>query len=294
MRDDFCVIILSHGRADCVKTLEPLLNAGHYSGKWFILIDNEDDQCGEYESKYGDHVIQFDKEAEAETTDTGELGNERRSCVFARNHCFKLAKGMGFRYFLMLDDDYTSFMYRFPDKGKFGYTNAKNLDDLFSAMIEFLDASGAITVAFAQGGDFIGGIDNKNFSKGLLRKAMNTFFCDVEKPFEFVGRMNSDVSTYVTLSQRGKMLFTVTAANITQIQTQQLSGGVSEVYADTGTYLKSFFSVMYAPSCVSISTMGEKHKRIHHQVNWEHCAPKIINERWKKSDNGNKDSQTSG
>ena len=189
---------------------------------------------------------------------------------------------MGYRYFLMLDDDYTSFMYRFPDNGKLGYVQASNLDDLFEAMLRFLDESGAITVAFAQGGDFIGGLDNQNFYKGLLRKAMNTFFCDVEKPFEFVGRMNSDVSTYVTLSQRGKLLFTITAANITQVQTQKMSGGVSEVYADLGTYMKSFFSVMYAPSCVLISTMGEKHKRIHHKIDWNACAPKIINERWKK------------
>lgn len=282
MRSDFVVFILSHGRADSVKTIEPLINQGHYSGPWYVLIDNEDDQEAKYRENFGERVLVFDKAKEAETTDTGELGTERRACVFARNHAFKRAKEMGFRYFLMLDDDYTSFMYRFPDNGKLGYVSASNLDDLFEAMLKFLDESGAITVAFAQGGDFIGGLENQNFYKGLLRKAMNTFFCDVEKPFEFVGRMNSDVSTYVTLSQRGKLLFTVTSANITQVQTQKLSGGVSEVYADMGTYMKSFFSVMYSPSCVSISTMGEKHKRIHHKVDWDACAPKILNQRWRK------------
>lgn len=282
MLDDFAVFILSHGRADCVKTLEPLLKVGHYSGKWFILIDNEDDQENEYKEQYGDNVIVFDKVKEAETTDTGEAGNERRACVFARNYTFKLAKELGFRYFLMLDDDYTSFMFRFPDHGKLGYANCNDLDSLFESMIDFLNESGAITVCFAQGGDFIGGIDNQLFHKGLIRKAMNTFFCDTDKPFEFVGRMNSDVNTYVTLSQRGKLLFTITAANITQIPTQKLSGGVSEVYADMGTYTKSFFSVMYAPSCVSISQIGTKHIRIHHRISWENTAPKIINERWKK------------
>lgn len=293
MRDDFAVFILSHGRAENVVTLKPLLETGHYSGDWFILIDDQDEQGEMYKEKYGEHVLIFDKEKEAETTDTGECGNERRSVVFARNHCFKRAKELGYRYFLMLDDDYTSFMYRFPEGKKLGYTNAKQLDDLFEAMISFLDVSGAITVAFAQGGDFIGGIDNQNFHKGLIRKAMNTFFCDTEKPFEFRGRMNSDVTAYVTLSQVGKLLFTVTSANITQLQTQQLSGGVSEVYADMGTYVKSFFSVMYAPSCVQISTMGEKHKRIHHVVSWEHCAPKILNERWQKGDHRHKDFETS-
>lgn len=284
MRDDFVVLILSHGRADCVKTLRPLLDVGHYSGDWFVLIDNEDDQENEYRKRYGEHVIQFDKEAEALTTDTGELGNERRSIVFARNYAFKWAKENCYKYFLMLDDDYSSFMYRWIEGQKFCYCNAKNLDELFSAVIDFLAVSGASTVALSQGGDFIGGAKSTNFSSGLLRKAMNTFFCDVDRPFEFVGRMNSDVNTYVTLSQRGKLFFTISAANITQIQTQTLSGGVSEVYADTGTYLKSFFSVMYAPSCVTISTMGEKHKRIHHKISWNNCAPKIINQRWKKTE----------
>ena len=282
MRDDFAVFILSHGRADNVATLKPLLEVGHYSGPWYVLIDDQDDQGDLYREKFGDHVLVFDKEKEAETTDTGETGNERRSVIFARNHCFKRARELGYRYFLMLDDDYTSFMYRFPDGKKLAYTNAKQLDDLFEAMLDFLNVSGAVTVAFAQGGDFIGGIDSQNFQRGLLRKAMNTFFCDTERPFQFAGRMNSDVTAYAMLSQRGLLFFTVTAANITQLQTQTLSGGVSEVYADMGTYTKSFFSVMYAPSCVSISTMGEKHKRIHHVINWEHCAPKILNERWKK------------
>lgn len=282
MRNDFVVLILSHGRADCVKTLRPLLDVGKYSGAWYILIDNEDDQEDEYRKLYSDHIIQFDKKAESETTDTGELGEERRSIVFARNYSFKWAKENGYRYFLMLDDDYTSFMYRWIDGKKLGFCNSHHLDELFSAVIDFLEVSGAATVALAQGGDFIGGSKSSNFHAGLIRKAMNTFFCDVERPFEFVGRMNSDVNTYVTLSQRGKLFFTISAANITQVQTQSLSGGVSEVYADTGTYMKSFFSVMYAPSCVTIATMGEKHKRIHHKISWNACAPKILNQRWKK------------
>ena len=83
MRDNFAVFILSHGRADNVKTIDPLLNKGHYSGDWFVLIDNEDDQEDKYVKNFGEHVIVFDKEKEAETTDTGECGNERRACVFA-------------------------------------------------------------------------------------------------------------------------------------------------------------------------------------------------------------------
>jgi hypothetical protein len=281
MRDDFAVFILTHGRPEKVFTLNSL-KAGNYSGKWYIVIDNEDDTEDEYRRLYGDRVLQFDKVAVSKTFDTADLSEDRRTIVYARNACFDLAKQVGVRYFLELDDDYTSFMYRFPDNGKLGYAPAKNLDELFEAMIDFLDASGAVTVAFAQGGDFIGGVNSGTFYKGLLRKAMNTFFCDVEKPFQFVGRINEDVNTYTLLGNRGELLFTVTNANITQLQTQSNGGGMTDVYLDSGTFLKSFYSVIFSPQAVKISTMGAKHMRLHHKVSWNACTPKIINEKWRK------------
>lgn len=45
---------------------------------------------------------------------------------------------------------------------------------------------------------------------------------------------------------------------------------------------KSFYSVMYSPSCVKISLMGASHKRIHHQVTWNNAAVKILHEKYRK------------
>lgn len=281
MRDDFAVFILTHGRPEKIVTLNSL-KVGNYSGKWYIVIDNEDDKEDEYRKLYGDKVLQFDKLEISKTFDTVDLSEDRRTIVYARNACFELAKEIGVRYFLELDDDYTSFMYRFPDNNKLGYVTAKNLDELFEAMIDFLNVSGALTVAFAQGGDFIGGLQSGTYHKKLLRKAMNTFFCDIEKPFQFVGRINEDVNTYTWLANQGKLLFTTTEANITQLQTQSNNGGMTDVYLDSGTFLKSFYSVIFSPQAVKIATMGDKHKRIHHKINWNACAPKILNEKYKK------------
>ena len=129
----------------------------------------------------------------------------------------------------------------------------------------------------AQGGDFIGGKDSKNFRKGILRKAMNSFVCDTERPFKFVGRINEDVNTYVTLGSRGDLLFTICNVSLVQTRTQSSKGGMSDVYED-GTFLKSMYTVMMAPSCVCIKEMGGKNKRIHHHIDWEHAVPKIIRE----------------
>lgn len=284
--NDFAVFILSHGRASNIKTLKTL-EKGNYRGKWYIVIDNEDDQEEEYRKRYGNHVLQFDKLSVSKTFDTGDTEENRRTIVYARNACFMLAKQVGVRYFLELDDDYTSFEYRWIEGKKLKVKKIKQLDRLFTDMVDFLKDTGALTVAFAQGGDYIGGAKGKNASKPVLRKAMNTFFCDVEKPFQFVGRINEDVNTYTKLGQEGKLILTVTAASIVQTQTQKSAGGMSGVYVDGGTYMKSFYSVMYSPSCVTVAEMGDMHRRIHHHINWRNCTPCILNESYKKGGDSN-------
>jgi hypothetical protein len=281
MRDDFAVFILTHGRANNVITAKALKEQG-YTGKWYIVIDNEDDQEQEYRKVYGERVLQFDKLAISKTFDTYDTFEDRRTIVYARNACFDLAKQVGVRYFLELDDDYTAFMGRWQEGDKLLHYNYKNLDELFNAMLDFLTETGADTVALAQGGDFIGGCNSGTFGKKVLRKVMNTFFCDVEKPFKFLGRINEDVNTYTRLGSTGWLGLTVTDAQINQKQTQKNKGGMSTVYLDSGTYLKSIYSVIGMPSCVRIQEMGDKNKRIHHAVEWEHCVPMIINENFKK------------
>ena len=66
-----------------------------------------------------------------------------------------------------------------------------------------------------------------------------------------------------------------------------IAGGMTEAYLDSGTYVKSFYSVMYSPSSVKISTIEDPrspHCRIHHSISWERTAPKIIRQSAKKAD----------
>lgn len=282
--DNFVVFILTHGRADNVITATTLKRCG-YSGKIIYVIDNEDETAEEYRKRFGEeNVYQFDKKAVSLTFDTMDLSEDRRTIVYARNVCFEIAKEIGCRFFLELDDDYQTFSYRYPseDGKKLLGKECKNLDAAFSYMIDFLQKTNADTVAFAQGGDFIGGVDNDKYRKKVLRKAMNTFFCDTEKPFKFVGRINEDVNTYTWRGSIGWLGLTVCDLSITQKQTQSNRGGMSDVYIDNGTYLKSIYSVMIMPSAVKIGAMGDKHIRFHHKVNWDLCVPKILNEALKK------------
>ena len=157
--NNFAVFILTHGRAKNVITVKTLHELG-FTGKYYIVIDDEDDQEDEYRKIYGDKVIQFCKKDIAETFDTMDLSDDRRTIVYARNACFQIAKSLGVRYFLELDDDYTDVQFRWIDGGHLLIEQVKDLDSLFYAMVEFLKDTKADTVALSQGGDFIGGAEN--------------------------------------------------------------------------------------------------------------------------------------
>lgn len=275
MRNDFAVFILTHGRPDNVITFRTLKKSG-YTGKTYIVIDNEDKQGDAYRKEFGaENVIEFDKKAVSETFDTADTQEDRRSIVYARNASQKIAKDLGLDYMLQLDDDYTSFCYRFTKGDIIKSTSIRNFDRVVDAMIKLLEDTNALTVAFSQGGDHIGGVEG-SISKGILRKAMNSFFIRTNRPINFVGRINEDVNAYVLDGSRGELFLTITSLQLTQNQTQKSSGGMTDIYLGLGTYTKSFYTVMFHPSSVKISSMGNTNRRLHHSVKWDNTVPKIL------------------
>lgn len=281
MRND-AVFILTHGRGNHVITDETL-RKHEYTRRIYYIIDNEDDDEPIYREKYGDAVIQFDKIKSAETTDTMSPSKKRNAVVFARNECWRIAKQLGLTHFCVLDDDYTSFGVRYSEDGSLKQKKIKKLDAVFDAYYDFLDTqSDILTVCFAQNGDFIGGLGGAFFHKGLARKAMNAWFMRTDRPFEYIGLTNEDTNAYVTLGGRGKLMFTPTNIIINQLGTQSQSGGLTEIYKEDGTYVKSFYSVMCRPDCVKVAAMGDNYYRFHHNVSWNNCVPMILSPKVKK------------
>lgn len=279
---DFAVFILSHGRADNVVTYNTIRKHG-YTGPIYLICDNEDDQLEEYKAKYGSGAVKvFDKQKTYDNTDTMDNFNERRAIIYARNESFKIAKSLGLKYFLQLDDDYSQIQFRWPEGGKLLAKDVHDLDTIIDSMLNFLIRSGALTVALCQNGDFLGGAQGDGCKKGLLRKTMNSFFCRTDTPIEFKGTMNEDVVTYTTEGSRGKLFLSLVPVAIKQIQTQSLSGGMTEAYSESGTYIKSFYAVMSMPSAVKISMLNSSNKRIHHKISWNNCVPKIISPKYRK------------
>lgn len=287
MREDFCAFILTHGRPDRVYTASLLERAG-YTGKWFIVIDDEDKTADEYRRIFGDRVLIFSKDEVSKYTNQFDNFKDRRAILWARNVCWDLARQVGVRYFIQLDDDYTDFLYRRLGKRDgndfetYHGWQVKSLDRIFEAMVRFLEATPAKTITMSQGGDHFGGGAGSNVHIRLRRKAMNTFVCDLERPFRFAGRINEDVNTYVGRGRLGDLFFTYMPLQMNQKQTQSNAGGMTDLYLESGTYVKSFYTVMAAPSCITIRPMGRTQKRLHHKIDWTRAVPKIIDERHRK------------
>lgn len=281
MRDDFAIFILSHGRANNVKTVATIQRE-NYTGRWYIICDDEDEQIDSYKVNFGEeHIIIFNREKYVNLTDTFDNFDNRNSIVFARNACFDIAKDLGLNYFWELEDDYNIFRSRFFDGVQLSSYEVMDLDSIIDIAIEFLDESNALTIAFSQTGDLIGGFNSSMFRDRVTRKAMNTFFCKVSKPFKFIGRMNDDVNIYTSLGSQGELFFTLADITLEQCDTQKNKGGNTDMYIKFGTYIKSFYSVMVCPSSVKICDMGQTNRRIHHLVDWERTVPKIISDRFK-------------
>ena len=283
MRNDFFFFLISHGRAYNIITVETLQRCG-YTGKWYIIIDDEDDQESLYVQFFGkEHIIKFNKQEVGNTFDIMDNFPGRQVPTFARNALHEIAHNLGLTYFLELEDDYQNFRQRYlDDTGKFCTRYVRDLDSIIDACIEFLEVSGATTVAFAQTGDLIGGPDSKVFTDKISRKAMNCFFCKTDRPFQCFGRFNDDVNAYIDNGKRGMLFFTICDIVMDQPQTQTRSGGITDSYKYFGTYVKTFYSVMLAPNCIKVSTLGISDKRIHHVIDWEHAVPKIISGDFKK------------
>lgn len=279
----FAVLIVTHNRADRVVTIKTLRRDG-YTGPIHLICDDLDPALKDYQDRFPGQVQVFNKQEVAPTFDVGDNFQEMRSVVYARNVSFEIAKRLGLESFVLLDDDYSQFQYRWADGET--YNNCalcRNLDEVFAAMIEFLLETNTDCIAFAQGGDYIGG-ENSNIAFDPLRrrKLMNSFFCLTSRPFQFKGIMNEDVNTYTEQAAYGKLFFTLPQIALMQTATQQNDGGLTDIYKAFGTYVKSFYTVMFQPSSVTVSVMGDPHPRLHHRIDWASTVPMILSDKYKK------------
>ena len=278
------IFILSHGRPDRVITYNTLRRCG-YTGEIYIICDDEDKTINKYKENYGNEIIVFSKSKYEGKFDKMDNFDGNKVIVYARNACYDIARSLKLDYFFEYEDDYTGFLFRKVDDSILRAINIKQMNLILESVITCLENTKAYTIAFAQGGDLIGGVGSLK-NNAYKRKSMNTFIFKVNKNIDedikFVGRMNDDVNTYLSEGKLGKLFFQITDINMNQLATQSNSGGNTDAYKESGTYIKSFYSVMIEPSCCKIGLLGVTEKRIHHNIQWKYAVPKILEAQWRK------------
>lgn len=296
---DYAVIILTRERAGKQKTVKELRACG-YTGEIILLLDDTDSQIDDYKKLTGVTVDVFNlREAQSSGVDVGDnfsgintdddfepthrIGR-KGSVVFARNECWRVAKKHGYRYYIEMDDDYTSFQVRINDKKEYCASQiGRGIEDYFKASFDLLKATNITCLAWAQGGDFIGGKDSqKAKTTKPLRKVMNLYFMDTERQFYFPARMNDDLTASIAEGCKGNLMLMTTLLSCVQTVTQKNKGGLTDLYLEAGTYVKAMYSVMHIPSSVCVDEMGDTHLRLHHRVSWGNCVPMILPDSAKK------------
>lgn len=290
---DFVILVISHKRPQC--TTAKTLQQYDCQFPWYIMVDDGDPTIDEYRKRWGDRVIVFSRDIARDIDYFDNTGNVQ-SILLPRNASFDVAERLGYEYFWMLDDDYTEFCYT-HDGYLRPYPPTMKMRKTFNAAVlatltYYRNAKQFRSLCWAQGGDFIGGVAAKPLI--MLRKAMNTFLCSTRRRFWYVGRMNEDVNTYVSMGRQGELFGTTIMVRMSQKATQSGKGGLTEMYLDNGTYRKAFSTVMVAPSCTKVGViinwqrnMRHYYPRMHHRVAWDYAAVKILSASYQKPDQGN-------
>lgn len=285
MRNDFAIFILTYGRPNNQKTLNTLKKL-KVKYPIYLVCSDDDPTLEEYQEKYKDKVIVFNKDQAVQEMGIDLMDNfgNKKAIIYARNYNFVIAEKLGYRYFWQLDDDYCEFSIPDFNSQKWFYLCSnkwEKLDLLLEKTIEFYKKNPKILgLSFSQGGDFLGGITKDKMR--VKRKCMNSFFCDTQRPFLFRGTINEDVNFYSGNGARDGICMQIHNIKLNQEQTQKSSGGMTDSYLNDGTYVKSFYSIIGNPIAVKIGVMGDNHLRLHHTINYNKVAPKIIKENYKK------------
>ena len=200
----------------------------------------------------------------------------KSGAVCTRKVVENVMREKGIKYFCVLDDDYTHFM--FPNRKT---VTSKSLNKLIDCYCEILKEIPFVSVmSLAQNGETIAGTEEFYIKSKLKLKAMNYWFCCIDKPVEYAGIMNDDVNAGILLNKKGT--FSIQYAGVIIHQAQQKSGGMKDIYAENSAmYQKAMFSVMLAPSFVKLAFLrnyagGQETKRIYHNIQRQYAYPYVV------------------
>lgn len=295
---DFVVLIASYGRPEGLKKMTMTTFKEFFEKvDYRIMVSDDDKTLPKYLEMYGDKVYVFNKDdvLKNANVDTCDALDIKSVIFFERNIEFKVARELGYRYFMHLEDDYLQMDFKLMNHESLMscHMDIEHFDKICEMYFRVLDSSPFLSsVCMAQGGDYVGGKTSSLSKNGYRFKGMNIYCFDTQKEVKLPGRINEDASAYYVNGKLGKIFLTLPLIQLTQLPTQNNQGGVSDVYKKFGTYLKTIYTVIQRPDAMKISTFAtsgssKTHlsdtRRIHHKCSSKLCFTKIISDSYAKT-----------
>lgn len=281
MTKKFAVFILTHGRPNNQLTVKSLQDVG-YTGEWYLVVDDQDDTFDEYVSVWGaDRVIVFHKDHFIKHTDTGLHTPVPKFAVFARNAIEFIAHSMGYKTFMMLDDDITKLRIRLPegDSLKSFQINGQ-FDAIIESSVNYVLECDIACMGLGFCNLYIGGVENFNKENPRQRLCAEAFIRNTAHPILWRLNMVEDLITSIDAAMRGEVWFQFLPIQCEiKMSEGAVDGGNSDVYRQLGMYRISFMPVIAYPSSNAVR-LGKK--------SWasttspDKCIPKIISSRYRK------------
>lgn len=271
--NDFVVFICTHERPFEQITLKMLRNCG-YTGYIYLVVDNEDKTnylLSIYKDNYTD-IMTFNKNGHIQCDDSGTNNPIRNTHLYAWNACENFARILKFQYYAIMDDDLTSFRYRYIDDGHLkSQTITKNMDKVLEAYVDYLKQTDIACLSIADARNYIGGQakDGRNMNTVVFRNGKYGFWWHSE--------MYEEMATSLTIQQRGMFVFQPTFMQYeTKTMAKNVKGGMQEIYESQGILRRAAYTVMYHPDCVSFdaNNTGFKLKK-------DNAFPKLISSKHK-------------
>lgn len=271
------IFIPSYHRWNNLKTVKFYLKIGWSANNIHVFIDDEADDIEEYKaitSKLNVNLHIFNMtEARSRFDYVHRPSISRRSAGQARNMFYDFAKKMGIEFYMVQDDDTSS--YQVKVKGK--YVRMATFEDVFNVfeyIKDFMYKRNIGLFGLSQTGDIIGGE-----SRYLFRpKVMNTTFVYTKYIYRGEkGVQDDDTSQFVGIMNLG--LFTGSVGDGLILQQQpsaKAKGGLTDLYNECKLLNKALVVPIQYPSLAIAERQKMNGGRLHHRIRYRYLFPKIL------------------
>lgn len=278
----FAVFICTHGRPDRQYTLQTLRKSG-YTGKVYLVLDDEDETEQEYRNLYPeDDILMFDKQSFIETSDTGTIENQRKCILYAKNACEEFAKHLELPAFVIADDDILKLRYRYIEDKKLKTADiTTDLDSVIDVYVDIMLTCDMAATGFGFAQFYFTGVNS--FSPDNIQKyrvPYNFVFRNSKFEVDWKSWFGEDIVTAVYWGRVGQLWTAIPHVQQEIVALASADGGMKDTYDSNSDIRLAMQNVMYLPA--ELKPFFYKGKFMA-SIKRENAFPKLISSRYQLS-----------